>query len=66
MEISKENYDMFVKLLQNNSKSEVAKMLNVSRPTIYKWINELGIKEDHIKKEAKLEILLNDLKKQNL
>jgi len=47
--ISQEEYDQFVDLLKKHTKDEVAKILGVSRRTVYNYIDDLGIVVDPVK-----------------
>lgn len=57
--ISQTEIEKFKDLIENNSIDEVAKILGVSRRTVYNYMKELGLKSPN----SKITLALKKLKK---
>jgi DNA-binding CsgD family transcriptional regulator len=60
-DISQEEIDLFVSVLKENTMDEAAKILGISRRSIYNYMNALGIKPFK-SSTTKLKGILNKLK----
>lgn len=60
--ITEQNYSTFIELCKNNSMTDVAKILGVSRKTLYKWIKNLNLQDELLtQKEKRQSNYLNDV-----
>ena len=60
--VTSENYSTFIEVCKNNSKTDAARILGVSRKTLYKWIKNLDLQDELLtQKEKRNPNYLNDV-----